>query len=29
MLADALGDLAPHVEVSVLQDSLATESPSR
>jgi acetylornithine deacetylase/succinyl-diaminopimelate desuccinylase-like protein len=27
MLADALGDLAPHVEVSVLQDSPATESP--
>jgi acetylornithine deacetylase/succinyl-diaminopimelate desuccinylase-like protein len=27
MLADALGDLAPHVEVSVLQDSRATESP--
>jgi acetylornithine deacetylase/succinyl-diaminopimelate desuccinylase-like protein len=28
MLADALGDLAPHVEVTVLQDSLATESPT-
>ncbi|MGH9133303.1 MAG: M20/M25/M40 family metallo-hydrolase [Ilumatobacteraceae bacterium] len=28
MLADALGDLAPHVEVSVLQDSPATESPT-
>ena len=28
MLADALGDLAPHVEVSILQDSPATESPT-
>jgi acetylornithine deacetylase/succinyl-diaminopimelate desuccinylase-like protein len=28
MLADALGDLAPHVEVGILQDSPATESPT-
>jgi acetylornithine deacetylase/succinyl-diaminopimelate desuccinylase-like protein len=28
MLADALGDLAPHVEVIILQDSPATESPT-
>ncbi len=27
MLAEALGDLAPHVEISVLQDGVATESP--
>jgi acetylornithine deacetylase/succinyl-diaminopimelate desuccinylase-like protein len=28
MLADALGELAPHVEVTVLQDSPATQSPT-